>query len=102
MENATPGPFPGFNNYSNADILIAINAPTWIQQLLETVRAKDEHIRALRIAKEHEIDCHTKSCLEHSHIANKPIGLFGEGFGWEEHYRWLKDDVRKLLKQLQY
>ncbi|UUZ85643.1 hypothetical protein LJK88_20365 [Paenibacillus sp. P26] len=88
---------------------------TEIEKLKSVIRAKDEHIRALRIAKEHEIECHTKSCLEYqetiaqkdeqierfkkgiSYIVNKPIGVFGEGFGWEEHYKWLKDDVCKLL-----
>ncbi|EJW14246.1 hypothetical protein M5X00_31250 [Paenibacillus alvei] len=35
------------------------------------------------------------------HLANKPIAVFGEGFGYEEHYRWLKDDLKSLVASIQ-
>lgn len=32
-------------------------------------------------------------------LANQPIGVFGEGFGWDFHYKNLKKDLQKVVGQ---
>lgn len=35
-------------------------------------------------------------------LSGKPIGVFGEGFGWEEHYKWLKQDLKHLITNINW
>ncbi|MFB5758939.1 hypothetical protein [Paenibacillus medicaginis] len=36
-----------------------------------------------------------------NYLAHKPIGVFGEGFGWHEHCRWIKQDLQALHERFE-
>lgn len=62
--------------------------------LLESEKAGWEEVERLKEEKE-------RILKQMEHLVNKPIAVFGEGFGYEEHYRWLKDDLKSLVASIQ-
>ncbi|MCY7486399.1 hypothetical protein M5X00_17415 [Paenibacillus alvei] len=61
---------------------------------LKRAIAAEEEVERLKEEKE-------RILMQMEHLANKPIAVFGEGFGYEEHYRWLKDDLKSLVASIQ-
>ncbi|WHX37376.1 hypothetical protein QNH38_08015 [Paenibacillus polymyxa] len=57
-----------------------------IDYLLQQIEIKDKALKEIHKRIEY--------------LANQPIAVFGEGFGWEEHYKWLKRDLRVLFNNL--
>lgn len=64
----------------------AIQAHADISYLLQQIEIKDKALKEIHKRIEY--------------LANQPIAVFGEGFGWEEHYKWLKRDLRALFNNL--